>query len=301
VLTTGKEVAHHHRIGSDVTLTPTEPAQTSLEKGHIFNSNAPYLLATLRSWGHDPILIPAPLEDTAIGFQDCLRRASGMRSDEGDAPHLDLDLIITTGGVSAGKHDYVPGSVVALGGEVVFHKTTIRPGFPVLFGDIPSQGGAARLPIFGLPGNPIAVAACLRFLVSTFLQTGMGFGSKVGINLARLLPADFTSTSTTTTTAGCGIPKDPNVTSRTRSHKKPLMTRCFVPARYHAQRPPQSLTEHPSTATIPGLDLIPWVEPLTRSASLTKAMSEANCWVVLPEGKDVYEEGEVVEIVDMRP
>jgi len=306
VLTTGKEVAHNHNIGSAATSTTTEPSQTSLEKGHIFNSNAPYLLATLRSWGHDPVLIPAPQQDTATGFQDCLRRATEMSSDEGDIPHL--DLIITTGGVSAGKHDYVPGSVVALGGQVVFHKTIIRPGFPLLFGDVPRRGGG-RLPIFGLPGNPIAVAACLRFLVVEFLNGAMGSPGtgKVGIKLARLLPADFASSSTITTIAGCGMSKESNAAPRTRSHKKPLMTRCFMPARYHAQRPSGFLAEEsPSaspnlSAAVPGLDLIPWVEPLTRSASLTKAMSEANCWVILPEGKDVYEEGEVVEIVDMQP
>ena len=52
---------------------------------------------------------------------------------------------------------------------------------------------------------------------------------------------------------------------------------------------------------IRGLNMLPWVEPLTRSASLTKAMSEANCWVVLPEGREIFEPGEIVEIVSMRP
>jgi len=133
-------------------------------------------------------------------------------------------------------------------------------------------------------------------------------GSEVGIKLARLLPPDFaamstTTTTTTTTTAGCGTTKESNATPQSRSHKKPLTTRCFMPARYHAQRPTNySAPElEPASSAIPGIDLIPWVEPLTRSASLTRAMSEADCWVVLPEGKDVYEEGEVVEIVDMRP
>ncbi len=70
------------------------------------------------------------------------------------------DIVLTTGGVSAGRFDLVPDAIGTLGGETLFHKVAIRPGKPLLF---------ARLNqdtlFFGLPGNPIAVAVGLRFFV----------------------------------------------------------------------------------------------------------------------------------------
>ena len=70
------------------------------------------------------------------------------------------DIVLTTGGGSAGRFDLVPDAIEALGGKTIFHKVAMRPGKPLLF---------ARLddgtPFFGLPGNPVAVAVGLRFFV----------------------------------------------------------------------------------------------------------------------------------------
>ena len=310
ILTTGKEVANNHNLptGSASPATSSdEPGSAviipNLQKGHIFNSNAPYLVSTLDCWGHDPVVIPAPTEDTPEAFQERLRAAVVD-------PSAPLDLIVTTGGVSAGKHDYVPSSVIDLGGRIVFHKTIIRPGFPVMFGEIPRNAldKDDKVPIFGLPGNPIAVAACLRFLVAAFLRESAGPSSTLpGVRVARLLSPDFSaSRGGPHATAGCGVEKMPrNVTGQTehraRYHKKPLMTRCFLPSRIHQRRPEGAVDMDGPGENIRGLNMLPWVEPLTRSASLTKAMSEANCWVVLPEGREVFEPGEIVEIVSMRP
>lgn len=317
ILTTGKEVANNHNLptgtlrpqSTSVSLDSNTDTQAtvaaatttpSLQKGHIFNSNAPYLVSTLDSWGHEPVVIPAPAQDTPEAFQERLRTALP----------LDLDLIITTGGVSAGKHDYVPSSVVDLGGRIVFHKTTIRPGFPVMFGEIPSdENETSGVPIFGLPGNPIAVAACLRFLVTALLtRCNAAQAPSLGLKVGRLLSPDFSARrGSSPATAGCGVEKTPqDVTGqkehRARYHKKPLMTRCFLPSKLHRSRPVDAVSDTDERgATVPGLDMLPWVEPLTRSASLTKAMSEADCWVVLPEGKEVFEPGEIVEVVSMKP
>jgi molybdopterin molybdotransferase len=79
------------------------------------------------------------------------------------------DVIITTGGVSAGRMDFVPAALEQLGADILFHKVAIRPGKPILF---------ARLPdgtlVFGLPGNPIAVAVGLRFFVNPALAIMQG-------------------------------------------------------------------------------------------------------------------------------
>jgi molybdopterin molybdotransferase len=306
VLTTGKEVNHPNAMNSSRNLDPdlcgnlTTVTPATLEEGHIFNSNGPYLRGILESWGHNVISIDPPKEDTAEAFQKVLKEAidriettsqNGLLTPPPDSNMFrsSLDLVITTGGVSAGKHDYVPSSILDLGGKIIFHKTTIRPGFPVLFGELPR-----KVPIFGLPGNPIAVAACLRFLVGEFIA-GNKHSSRMPA-FARLLSSDFKSDSVRAQGPGCGASVSSAQEHRARYHKKPLATRCFLPSRLHRTRPRTAGEDNESSL---GLDIIPWVEPLTRSASLTSAMGEADCWVVLPEGKEVFEEGDVVRIVDM--
>ena len=79
------------------------------------------------------------------------------------------DVVLTTGGVSAGRLDLLPGVIRELGGEVLFHKVAIRPGKPLLHARLP--GGAL---LFGLPGNPLAVAVGMRFFVIPALRALQG-------------------------------------------------------------------------------------------------------------------------------
>ncbi len=60
------------------------------------------------------------------------------------------DLLVTTGGVSVGAHDYTRDALVALGGSVDFWRARIRPGGPIGTGRV---RGATWL---GLPGNPVS-------------------------------------------------------------------------------------------------------------------------------------------------
>jgi len=60
------------------------------------------------------------------------------------------DVVLLTGGVSAGAYDVVPAALAAHGVDVLFHKVTQKPGKPLLFGKM-----GTRL-FFGLPGNPLA-------------------------------------------------------------------------------------------------------------------------------------------------
>lgn len=93
----------------------------------------------------------------------------GLRRDLGRA--IEEELVIVTGGVSAGAADYVPGILGELGVERVFHKVAIKPGKPLWFGVSP-KGGL----VFGLPGNPLAVTAGLRVFVEPALRILMGEG-----------------------------------------------------------------------------------------------------------------------------
>ncbi len=79
------------------------------------------------------------------------------------------DVLLTTGGVSAGRYDLIPDAIVRAGGEVLFHKVAIRPGKPLLFARM-----ADGTLMFGLPGNPIAAAVGLRFFVVPALRRLQG-------------------------------------------------------------------------------------------------------------------------------
>ena len=81
-----------------------------------------------------------------------------------------IDIIVTSGAVSAGKFDYIPDVVKKFKLSNYFKGVTIRPGKPILFAKIKGKQKA----IFGLPGNPISSAACLRFFVYPYLLESLG-------------------------------------------------------------------------------------------------------------------------------
>jgi molybdopterin molybdotransferase len=69
---------------------------------------------------------------------------------------LDFDVLITTGGVSAGQRDLVPSVLEELGARRIFHKVRLKPGKPLWFGTGPSRGERPATLVFGLPGNPVS-------------------------------------------------------------------------------------------------------------------------------------------------
>ena len=81
-----------------------------------------------------------------------------------------IDIIITSGAVSAGKFDFVPEIVKKFKLSNYFKSVAIRPGKPILFAKIKDKQKA----IFGLPGNPISSAACFRFFVYPYLENILG-------------------------------------------------------------------------------------------------------------------------------
>ncbi len=75
---------------------------------------------------------------------------------------LKADVLVVSGGVSAGVLDLVPGVLAELGVEQVFHNVNIKPGMPLWFGASPGQ--PAKL-VFGLPGNPVSSYVCFELFV----------------------------------------------------------------------------------------------------------------------------------------
>jgi molybdopterin molybdotransferase len=101
----------------------------------IRNSNAQALAVQVMRAGGCPRVLPvAP--DTYAGTRDLVEQ--GLRS----------DLLLLSGGVSAGKYDLVERVLGDLGAEFVFDRVLIQPGQPLVFGK--AQGKF----FFGLPGNP---------------------------------------------------------------------------------------------------------------------------------------------------
>ena len=81
-----------------------------------------------------------------------------------------IDIIITSGAVSAGKHDFIPSVIKKFRLSNFFKGVSIRPGKPVLFAKFYKTEKA----IFGLPGNPISSSACFRFFVYPYLLNILG-------------------------------------------------------------------------------------------------------------------------------
>ena len=77
-----------------------------------------------------------------------------------------IDIVLTSGAISAGKFDFIPKILKQIGIKILFKKVAIRPGKPILFGRFPNKNKF----FFGLPGNPISSAACFRFFVYPFLR-----------------------------------------------------------------------------------------------------------------------------------
>lgn len=88
------------------------------------------------------------------------------------------DVVILSGGVSAGHFDFVPSILKKLGVRILFHKVEQRPGGPLLFGTFGTLGtkskkGKAKV-IFGLPGNPVSTQICFYRYVLPYLNKSLG-------------------------------------------------------------------------------------------------------------------------------
>jgi molybdopterin molybdotransferase len=129
-----------------------------LEAGQIRNSNGPFLAARLPLSGANVVYTETVGDDTAA-FEKALRRALDAGA----------QIVVTTGAVSMGRYDFVPQALENMGATTLFHKVAIRPGKPLLFAQLPNEAL-----LFGLPGNPIAVAVGLRFFIEPALRVMLG-------------------------------------------------------------------------------------------------------------------------------
>jgi len=101
----------------------------------IRNSNSYMLAALVNASGGNATILPVA-RDTPDALRPLLQQ--GLRH----------DMLIVTGGVSAGKYDLVKPSLRELGVEFRFERVRVQPGQPTAFGLFEDK------PVFGLPGNP---------------------------------------------------------------------------------------------------------------------------------------------------
>ncbi len=131
-----------------------EPGQP-LRPGQIHESNSYGLAAQVAEAGAIAFRQPiAPDDRTRLrkAFTDALSVA---------------DILVTSGGVSAGRYD-LSKQVMAELGDVTFSKVAMQPGMPQAFGTIDG------IPVFGLPGNPVSSAVSFEVLVRPAIKRMQG-------------------------------------------------------------------------------------------------------------------------------
>jgi molybdopterin molybdotransferase len=85
---------------------------------------------------------------------------------------LECDVLLVSGGVSAGVKDLVPGVLAELGVKEHFHKVRMKPGKPLWFGT--REAGGRTTLVFGLPGNPVSTYVSFVLFVAPALKSLAG-------------------------------------------------------------------------------------------------------------------------------
>lgn len=150
------KVKHRLRVAIFSTGNEICAVGTPLKPGGIYDSNRFTLIGMLSRIGVEIIDIGI-IQDDPDKLKNALIYATTQ-----------ADVIITSGGVSVGQADFTKQVMHELG-DVAFWKLAIKPGRPMAFGKITSNGKEAIL--FGLPGNPVAVMVTFyQFVKGALLQ-----------------------------------------------------------------------------------------------------------------------------------
>jgi molybdopterin molybdotransferase len=159
--------------GDEVVEVPEAPGP-----GRIRNSNGPMLMAQAARAGG-----VAHYLGIARDRLDSLRPlvAEGLRA----------DVLLLSGGVSAGKLDLTPGVLGEAGVEAHFHKIELKPGKPLLFGTRGRGDGRPPALVFGLPGNPVSSLVCFELFVRPAIRRMRGLADPGPAWVNAVLAEDF--------------------------------------------------------------------------------------------------------------
>ena len=142
-----------YRVPTVAVLATGDELVTAAEKpavAQIRNSNGPMLSALAAR-------IATSVRDLGIARDNPDSLREKIKSG------LEADLLVLSGGVSAGMVDLVPQVLSECGVRQVFHKVSIKPGKPIWFGV--RETNERRQYVFGLPGNPVSTLACFEVFV----------------------------------------------------------------------------------------------------------------------------------------
>lgn len=141
LITTGSELA-----------SPGQP----LAPGQIYDSNGTLLSALIRET-RCPLCRQLSVSDDPESIQVAIGEALAH-----------ADVLLVTGGVSAGDFDHVPEALAQAGVQTIFHRMAFKPGKPLLFGRKETRH------VFALPGNPQAVFALWTLFVRPHILQRQG-------------------------------------------------------------------------------------------------------------------------------
>ena len=136
----------------------------ALRPGQIHDANGPALAAAVTEAGGEPLLLPR-VGDDPEAIERVLRGAAAS-----------ADLLVTSGGVSVGRHDHVR-AVLEGHGTLDFWRIAVQPGKPLAVGEL---GGTT---VIGLPGNPVSALVTFELFVRPFVRALLGL---VGDGRARV-------------------------------------------------------------------------------------------------------------------
>jgi len=144
VLSTGDEIVEHTKPGD-------------LRLGEVRDCNRPTIMAAVRGWGFEVVDLGIAT-DKPGALEETLR--DGLRN---------VDVIITSGGVSMGELDLLKPTIErSLGGTIHFGRVSMKPGKPTTFATVPvkdNDGNRVKKVIFSLPGNPVSAVVTLHLFV----------------------------------------------------------------------------------------------------------------------------------------
>jgi molybdopterin molybdotransferase len=240
------EVFTRPRVAILATGDELVPIEADPGPGQIRNSNSPMLAALVEQSGGGPLVLPVAA-DTDMALDAALERAA------------EADLLLVTGGVSAGSYDLVEPALLRMGARFHFTGVRIQPGKPAVFGEIarsPAPGDKnGILCCLGLPGNPVSSAVTFLLFAAPLVRALAGRSEfEPRFALARLAGA---------------------VTG------KPGLTR-FLPA----------TCTFGAGGGLPEVQLVPW----QGSGDLT-ALGRSNCFLVLDEPSERVGAGATVRIL----
>ncbi|MGD0912807.1 MAG: gephyrin-like molybdotransferase Glp [Terracidiphilus sp.] len=227
--------------GDEIVPVESEPGPAQIR-----NSNGPMLAALVRDAGGEPWVLPTAPDNTPA-LEAALRQA------------FEADLVLISGGVSAGKFDLVEPVLAILGARFHFIGVRIQPGKPLVFGEIPSTNlirNENGTKCFGLPGNPVSSAVTFLLFAAPVLRA----------------------------LAGC-THRDPRfalVRLAEDVKGKSGLTR-FLPAYCNFAAPP---------GEFPTVRRVEW-----QGSGDLVAMAHSNCFLVLPEDAGRLHAGETVRIL----